>query len=724
MVVMGATFSEHWYRVADLRVALLPSVRVHRQIIRRQLCYILTDPYTQRYFQISKDTYAFLMRLTPQRSVDEIWCRLIDEHPEQAPGQEDVVHILSQLHQANLLYSLSLPDGGGIFERERRMRRRELWGKLMAFLFVRIPLWNPNALLNRIRPLARFFFSMPVALLWVAVISLATMAVVENSAVLYKQSQGVLALANLPWLYLCIAGLKILHEMAHSLACKRYGGDVHTLGIMFLVFVPLPYMDATSSWSFRERRQRILVSSAGMIVELFLAALAALIWCRTGAGLVHSLAFNVMVVGSVSSLLFNGNPLLRYDAYFILSDLVDIPNLSQKSSRQLRYLAERYLMGSKKAVSPATGGSQAAWLTVYGILATWYRFFITLMIILIMLDQFFAVSVILIAMCICIWIIRPAWRLLEYLLSPHIHPHRRQAVTVALSLTLTAVVLITMVPFPYGIKAPGVIEVVEYHPVMTPVAGFMRRIWVQPGQSVRTGQVIVELENHDLETDLTLTRKMMMEYKLILRRALWDSPADREPVEQQLKMLNERLANLEQLREKLIIRAEADGIWVAPPLNEKRDNWFPRGELIGQLVGPEVFRFTAVVSQEQADELFRGTPQAIALRLTGQADQCLDLPVKALTLIPFRQERLASAALGWAGGGAIATLGSDESGELAAEGFFEVRANLPRSASAGQLRLMHGLSGNLRIALASQPLFIQVRKGLLQMMQKRYGLSL
>ncbi len=723
-MVTAATFSEQWYRVADLHVGLLPSVRVHKQIIRKQPWYILTDPYSQRHFQVSPEAYTFLAGLTPRHRVDEVWSRLIDEEPDRAPGQEEVVRILSQLHHANLLYSRSLPDGSGIFERERRMHRREVVGKLLAFLFIRIPLWDPNAWLNRIRPITRLCFSLPSALVWLVVVALGVLAVIEHSGAFYQQTQGVLAVPNLPWLYLCLAGLKTLHELSHALACKRYGGEVHTLGVMFLVFMPLPYMDATSSWSFRERRQRILVSSAGMITELFLAALSALVWANTGAGLVHSLAFNVMLIGSVSSMLFNGNPLLRYDAYYILSDLIDIPNLSAKSSQQWRYLAERHLMGSDTVVSPAGDRRQAVWLTLYGALSTLYRMLISLLIVLIVLDRLFALGVVLIIMSLFVWVIRPAWKMFEYLSSPQIHRHRRQAVTVTLWLLTAAVLLLGRVPFPYGIKAPGVVEAVTHHAVTTPVAGILRQLEVQSGQRVRAGQVLAKLKNPDLRTELTLTRQLILENKHSQRRALWDSPGDTEPIGLQLEMLQKRLSDLIRRRKNLTIRAAADGIWVSPRLHQRLGSWISRGELLGQLIGPKRFRFTAVVSQEQADELFRGTPRCVQLRLRGQAEQCLDLTSRSLTLIPFQRERLASAALGWAGGGMIPTLDDDEGGKRAAEGFFEVRARLPAVTPTAQHKLMHGLSGRLRIGLAPQPVFQQVRRGLLQLLQKRYGVTL
>lgn len=719
-----AAFSDRWYRVSDLHVALLPSVRVHKQMIRGHACYILTEPYSQRYFQVSSETYNLLMRLTPRLSVNEIWTKLVEEHPEQAPGQEEVVRILSQLHHANLLYSRSLPDSRNIFDREQRLRRRELWGKLLAFLFVRIPLWDPNRWLGKIRPLTRLVVSLPGAFAWMLVVVMAILMLIPNSAELYQQSQGVLAAKNLLWLYLCLAGLKAVHELAHAMVCKHYGGDVHTMGIMFLVFVPLPYMDATSSWSFRKRRQRILVSSAGMLSELFLAAIAAWVWVHTGEGLIHSLAFNVMLIGSVSSLLFNGNPLLRFDAYFILSDLIDIPNLSQKTSRHWSYLAQRWLMGSKTAVSPALDCRQRLWLVVYGGLSFLYRVLITFLIVLIVFDQIFAVGVLVVFISIGMWVIRPVWKLFGYLMSPQIRQHRHQAIIVTIVIALSINYLIFQIPFPYSIKAPGIVEAVDFHQIFAPASGILSGIRIESGQMVKSGQVLAEFENPDLETELIIISHLIRESSLVLRRSLFDSPADMEPLEQHKKMLEERLADLQQRKTNLTIRAVTDGTWAAPHLTEKQGGWFERGQLLGHLVGEQMFRFTAVVSQEQADELFRRPHHKIGLRLAGQSEKRIEIPPDTMTLIPFQRERLASAALGWGGGGAIATRTDDEGGRHAVEGFFEIRAMIPSLTHHEKNRLIHGLSGQLWVSLEPEPLWHQLRRGVLQLMQKRYGISL
>ena len=152
----GSVFSDSWFRVAGMRVSLLPTVRVQRQRFRGRDWYVLEDSFTQRFFRLTPEAWAFVSRLTPDKTVEETWNEFLDSHPSQAPGQDAVIQLLSQLHVSNLLYFRHQPDNDAIVERVRRTRNRELAGKAMSFLFFRIPLLDPNAWLDRIRPFIRF----------------------------------------------------------------------------------------------------------------------------------------------------------------------------------------------------------------------------------------------------------------------------------------------------------------------------------------------------------------------------------------------------------------------------------------------------------------------------------------------------------------------------------------------------------------------------------------
>ena len=381
-----ATFSESWYRVSGLRVGLLPSVRVHKQIYRDQVWYVLQDACSDHFFRVQSDAYAFLAQLTPRRTVETVWLEHCERWPDSAPTQDEVIALLAQLHQNNLLFFRSVGEGEGIFERYRKTRRREKLGHLLAFMYLRIPLWDPDRWLRDHIGKLRWFFSPWMVAVWCLTLVLGVRAVLGDWDRLRGSTQGLLAPDNLIWLFAALFVLKLVHELGHAVACRRHGAPVHTIGVMFIAFMPLPYTDASMSWSLRSRWQRAVVAAAGMYVELFIAALAALVWASAAPGVVSALAFNLMIIGSISSLAFNGNPLLKFDSYYILSDLSGLPNLYQRSGQQWLYLLKRFLLGIRDAVSPARDASEWAWYLAYGAGSIAYRLVVMVIIMVYMAD--------------------------------------------------------------------------------------------------------------------------------------------------------------------------------------------------------------------------------------------------------------------------------------------------------------------------------------------------
>jgi putative peptide zinc metalloprotease protein len=371
----GNLFSESWYKVAELQVGLLNSVHIQKQYYRGKLWYVLQDSFNYNYYRIDKETYGFVARMTPDKTVEQVWEECLEVYQEDAPSQDDVIKLLSQLHLNNLLYFRNLPNNEFIFERHLEKKGRQIKTKLLSIISIKIPLWNPDRFLDRILPLIRTVFSLKGAVIWAVVVVLGAKAILDHATEVYDQTQGILSQSNLIYLYLSLAVMKFAHEMGHAAISKCFGRPVYSMGIMFLVFTPLPFMDATTSWFLQNRWKRVLVGSAGMMVDLFLAAVAALIWSNTGDGLVHSIAFNMMMVGSISSIFFNGNPLLRFDAYYILTDLLQIPNLYQRSRMQWQYWLEKYIFAIKDPVSPSDGVREAIWLALYALASLIYRWF-------------------------------------------------------------------------------------------------------------------------------------------------------------------------------------------------------------------------------------------------------------------------------------------------------------------------------------------------------------
>ncbi len=712
-------FSDSWFRVSGLRVALLPSVEVNTQQFRGRTWYVLQDPYTQRFFRASVQACRFIQSLQPDKTVEEVWEDFVNNHPHDAPSREEVIQLLSQLHVSNLLYSLQQSDNEAIVKRYKAQKNKELMGKLASFLFLRVPLFNPNALLDRIRPLILALTGWGAFWVWFLTLLWGTWAAFENRGALRDQTEGLMSIGNLPWLYLSMTGLKMFHEAGHAFVCKRFGGEVRTVGVMFLLFTPLPYVDASSSWGFSNRWHRIYATFAGMAVEFFFAAAGALVWANTAPGLTHSLAFNVMLIGSVSSLFFNGNPLLRFDAYYMLSDYAEIPNLYQKAQQQWKYFGDRYLLGTVSAQSKATDRKEWVWLTLYGLLSFAYLMLITFGIALFLMDQWLPLGLLVLAMTLYSRLLTPLNQLFKHLRGGAIQGNRRRAFSAVGGIGLALFLLLAVVPFPDATRAQGIVKANHASNVYVQTAGQLDTLLVRHGERVLAGQLLASFSNTDMVAERRLIEAAQIETQAQIRQALHQASQDLSALQEKADTLELRRLHLQEQQQQLQVRASQDGEWVAPDLHEHLGTWMQRGQALGEVVDASSFRFVAVMPQEQADIMFQKNFSHAELRLSGQADAPLALP--QVSIIPFQSDKLPSTALGLPGGGDIAVNTQEPSGTKAMESFFLLQSEIPAEQQLG-FTVLHGLSGTLRLQTPAQPLLSQAYRTIKQLVQKRYAL--
>src|SRR5437867_4767957 len=371
--------SNSWYRVADRRPRLRSHARLYRHRYRGEVWYLLRDPASSRVHRFTPAARLIISLMDGMRPVSQLWEIANRRLGESAPTQDEMIQLLGQLHAADLLQSDVTPDVAELFalgEREDRARYRRSFANPMA---LRFPIWDPDAFLNRFDHWIRRIWGRWGAVVWLAVMLPALFLISPHWPELSNNfSDRVLAFDNLAVLYCVFPVLKALHELGHATATKAGGGEVHDMGLIVLVLLPVPYVEASAATIFKSKYRRALVGGAGVIVELFFAALAFYGWLLVEPGLVRAALFNAMLIASVSTLVFNGNPLLRYDAYYILADLIEIPNLAQQSARYWGYLAERYLLRVHDAASPAGSASESAWFMFYGLASTIYRLLVTI----------------------------------------------------------------------------------------------------------------------------------------------------------------------------------------------------------------------------------------------------------------------------------------------------------------------------------------------------------
>ncbi|MBE0535451.1 MAG: efflux RND transporter periplasmic adaptor subunit [Phycisphaerae bacterium] len=726
MATERSTFHEAWYRVANLRPRLLAGVQVWRQHFRGQMWYVLEDPCTNKFSRISPEAYRFLGLLDGKRTVGEVW-RLCNEHlGDNAPTQAEVIQLLGQLHCTNLLYAELAPDTESLFNRYRKRVRRQIQSFMTNILFVRIPLIDPDNFLRRWVHIFGLAFTVPGFLLWLIVLASGLYFVIGNLSELMAQSRDVLAPDNLIFLYLSLVVVKVLHEFCHAFACKRFGevngsgGQVHAMGVMFLVFVPLPYVDASSAWALRRKHHRAIVGMAGVMMELFLAAIAAIVWAGTSTGTVHIVAYNVIFVASISTLLFNGNPLLRFDAYYVLSDLIEIPNLSQRAKEYYYYLVRRYSWGLQTVRSPAHTAGERVWFVTYGLASTVYRIFISFRILFFLNDrlpdELFIIVPILACVSLVMWVLVPSGKFVHYLLAgAELTRHRSRAVISTAAVAILLVSGLGILAVPHYCRIEGFLEPSAMSVIHVETSGFAADFLPSDTTVDAGGGPLVVAYNPELVSREQALHAHMSGLQTRRRLAELTEIAAAQILDEQIQALAEQIERIGLELSMLRLQAPRGGMWISPHIERIKGMYLHRGEQVGQVADVSDWIVRGTAGQKTAALIVEQASEAVEMRIRKRPDKKLTGRIERI--FPAGQEKLPSEALGYAAGGGMPTVLQDPSGTRAAEMFFEVRIR-PERHSEPELFINQRVI--VRIRLASKPLALQWWLSLRQLFQKRF----
>ena len=351
-------FSPLWFRIADRHPQLRSDVQVQRQYVRGELWYVLVNTADAVHYRINQRAYQLIGRCDGRRSLQAIWDALLEELRDAAPTQDEVIRILGQIEGQGLLFYDVSPDAESL---QRRLDERNRRGFINPFA-LRIPLGDPTPLLRKLEWLSPLLFNPFVMFLWAATTLVALSVTASNWTALHAHAVAWMPTSRyLGLAFVAFPVIKALHELGHALAVRRWGGGVHEAGFSLFALVPAPYVNASAASAFRSRFKRVIVSAAGIMVELFLAALALAIWLNVQPGLLSDLAFVTMFIAGVSTLLFNGNPLLTFDGYYVLCDALDLPNLGPRSREWWTGLLRRLIARENVAgLHPARRRTQMA----------------------------------------------------------------------------------------------------------------------------------------------------------------------------------------------------------------------------------------------------------------------------------------------------------------------------------------------------------------------------
>ncbi|MGZ8238484.1 MAG: site-2 protease family protein [Methylobacter sp.] len=663
--------SPQWYRVQALTPRLRKHIEVHRHDYRGQIWFILEDKSSGRHHRFNAAAFRIIGLLDGERTVNEAWQLVNDQLGDFAPTQDEVIQLLGQLHSADLLHSNAATDIDELFHRQEQHQNLKIKQRVSNPLSQKFPLWDPDDFLERHLPKVSGLFNWTIALTWLSIVLTASLL-----AAMHWHELGnniiinTLSPYNLTLLFILYPGIKILHELGHAFTAKLEGGEVHEMGIVFMMFIPIPYINVSTVTHFRNKYKRMLVGAAGIIVELLLASLALFIWLMAEPGIVRDIAFNIMLIGGVSSLFFNGNPLLKYDGYYVLADAIDIPNLFQRSAKYWGYLCQRYLFGLKQLASPAYTSWESSWFILYSLLSMTYRMALLWFIIVYVTDKFFAIGIVLALWLVMAQVVLPLFNMLRFIAaSPSIQKKRCRVIGSCGALLAVLMALISIVPFPSYTLAEGIVWVPDNAQLRAESDGFSGPLLTGNNSQVDNGTDILQLEDPFLQTQVEIQLAKLKELEANYRAEKFNDLIKAQILKEQIPAVQAELANAQKNVQSMQLKSATQGQLLIPDADDLPGQFLKQGDLIGYVINNSLPIVRTVVTQDDMGKLQAGT-ERVQIRLVNHLDQVI--PAKIIRIIPEATNRLPSAALATSAGGRM-ILDPDRTEDLVTlENFFLV----------------------------------------------------
>ena len=720
------TFSDVWYKVAPLRPRISPHATIVRQRFGDATAFVIEETATGTFFRMSEAAYRFVGLLDGRRSIDEAWEACASQIGDDAPTQSECIELLATLDSSGLLIGQT-PVWSDMLEHRQSASRAAIRKKRVGSgLFPCIPLVNPERSLTKTLHLYRWLFGWAGFGLWTAVVLIAAFMVASNAGRFANELDLVAMMdpRNLAIIGVVFLALRIVHELGHAMACKAMGGRCTELGLMLVAMVlPLPYCDATSSWSFPATRRRVFVAAAGVYVETFFAALAAILWARSDPGLFSAVCRNVMVVSGVTTLLFNLNPLLRYDGYYILSDLLGIPNLAQRANELWKYVILRYAFGVLGSRPPnLRDRKELTIVAIYATLSVPYRIAVSLTICLVVAQKYSSLGLLLGAACITMMVVWPLLKGAGFVLwSPILLGRRIRATSVVAGMIAALVLLLGVVPVREHIDAPGVLRAARSSVVRAGEGGYVTEVLANVGDVVARGDPLIRLENPDLEAGRLAAAARMAQAEAALDEASVKSPADRRAAQAQVTFAAEELAEAKSRVDALTIRAGETGTLIAAGATALDwtnlvGSFVSKGAMLGHVASLDDIHVRTLVDDADFEHAFTGSSSVVAhVRVRGLARTRVQADIERIA--PAGSLNVDDLALANVSGGDVAVRRTDDGRYESLTPQFVVDLR-PQGES---LRGMLGQRAHARFLVDSRPLASQWSRRFRQFWDERFG---
>ncbi len=582
----------------------------------RETWYQIEDESRSQFFRIGPAEYTFLSMLDGETTMATALAQTCSVMGAKAFSEDDAIGLCKWLVEVELAHTDATTASVRLAERQKDREKSQAIQKINP-ISIRFPLLELDSIAASLSTYFGWLISWRFAVVWCATVVIGLVSLLiswETSA-----STEVFSRDNWVWFTVTWIVLKIIHESAHVLACKKFGGKVGKGGILFLLMIPMPYVDVTSAWGFTSKHARILVSAAGMMAEIFLAAIAAIVWSQTGPGSLHFHAANVMVAASLHTLLFNANPLMRFDGYHILADWLEMPNLGNHGQQYVNGLGRKWFYGLPSQELQYSG-FHGQIVKAYGIGALLWKVLICVGLCIGALNLFPGFGLLIAAVGVVLWLGLPSYQLIKFVVlgSEFETPNRKQFAMMTTGLLLAFLAVGKFAPAPSVINAPVVIDFKDSTSVRPETAGFVREILVADQQFVQAGDLLMVLENRELEARQAKFKFELAKAKLRARSLQKERKIGALQAEQAvIESLRKQLQDIEHEIQCLNVTAPHSGQVVARKIDDLLGNYVEAGRELLSIGEQGSKEAVALITQQDAKFLAKQMGCDSTLRIWG-----------------------------------------------------------------------------------------------------------
>jgi putative peptide zinc metalloprotease protein len=714
-----------------LAMRVRPDLTARQHRYQGRTYWVVKEPVGLNYFRFQEEEFAILKMLDGQTSLDEIKEQFEAEFPPQKIGIEELQQFIGMLHRSGLIVANVPGQGHQLLLRRNERWRKEWLGRLSNILSIRFKGIDPDRILNWLYPRMKWIYGTP------AVVACCLLALSALSLVLVKfdvfqsklpEFHQFFNLKNALWLSIALGVTKVIHEFGHGLTCKHFGGECHEMGVMLLVLTPCLYCNVSDSWMLPNKWHRAAIGAAGMYIEIVIASICTFVWWSTEPGMLNHLCLSTMFVCSVSTLMFNSNPLLRYDGYYILADLIEIPNLRQKATDILNRKMGEWCLGLEPPDDPFLPERNQILFAIYSIAAVIYRWVIVFSILWFLYEVWKPYRLEIIGQIIGVaslygLLVQPFWKLGKFFYVPgRIEKVKKPRMYATLGVIAAALAAVFLVPLPHRVYCTFEIQPRDAQKIFVGVPGEMVEVRVEPGDRIEKNTTLARLKNLDVELDIAKLEgeRSQKEIELAsLQRDLYNVNDDKAalqfaPTEALLQSIKEKLVERKSDFRRLTLISPVAGVVLPPPEDKRptsdkqlaswtgtpleprnRNAYLQVGTFFCQIGDPAKMEAQLVVEQNDIEFLKIG--QVVDIKLD-------ELPFDNLRgeIVEVANEplRVSPRHLSNKQGGELATKTDDTGAERPQTTSYQVR--VPLDDPDGLLRI--GYKGRARIHTAPQPL--------------------